>query len=67
MNARLLSLAREWRPIQTAPENVLVETRILDEHGERNVQPMRRDGRLWWTADGSMYVYYTPTHWRERE
>jgi len=22
------------------------------------------DGRLWWTIDGAMYVYYTPTHWR---
>lgn len=23
-----------------------------------------RRGRLWWLADGSMYVYYTPDLWR---
>ena len=23
-------------------------------------------GRLWFFPDGSMYVYYTPTHWRDQ-
>jgi hypothetical protein len=26
--------------------------------------PLKRQGNLWYTPDGSMYVYYTPTHWR---
>jgi hypothetical protein len=46
------------------PEGVTVETKIDDEHGVRNEQPMRRRGRLWFFTDDSMYVYYTPTHWR---
>jgi hypothetical protein len=54
-----------WKPIATAPEDVLVETKIDDEGGVRNVQSLRRSGRLWFFPDGSMHVYYTPTHWRE--
>ncbi len=54
----------EWQPIQSAPERQVVETRIFDDQGERNVQALRRDGRLWWLPNGSMYVYYAPTHWR---
>lgn len=47
------------------PGGLDVETKIYDEHGERNVQVLQRKGRLWFFPDGSMYVYYTPTHWRE--
>jgi hypothetical protein len=54
----------EWQPIQTAPEGVVVRTIISDRDGDRNDQQLRRTGRLWWLADGSMYVYYTPTHWQ---
>ena len=42
-------------------------TKIDDGGGVRNEQPMVRRGNLWWINDGepgSMYVYYTPTHWR---
>ena len=52
-----------WQPIGTAPENVVVRTKIHDQDGERNDQPLKRIGRLWFYPDGSMYVYYTPTHW----
>jgi hypothetical protein len=52
----------QWQPIETAPERIPVETKIHDEHGARNVQVMKRTGRLWWI--GEMYVYYQPTHWR---
>jgi len=45
-------------------EGVAVETKIDDANGERNAQPLTRRGRMWWTPDGAMYVYYTPTHWR---
>lgn len=54
----------EWKPINTAPEAILIDTKIDDEHGERNHAPLIRDGRLWWRRDYSMYVYYEPTHWR---
>lgn len=51
-----------WQSIETALEKIPVQTKIHDEHGERNVQVMTRRGRLWWS--GEMYVYYEPTHWR---
>lgn len=61
----------EWMPIDTAPEGVVVMTKIDDEHGERNVQSLVKRNRIpgvtkpmWWMPDGSMYVYYVPTHWR---
>lgn len=55
---------KEWQPTSTAPDRELVMTRIDDERGIRNEQPLKRHGNLWFFADASMYVYYTPTHWR---
>jgi hypothetical protein len=59
--------------IATAPEGVEVETKIHDAAGARNVQTLvkrtREPGQtrpLFWTPDGSMHVYYAPTHWRPR-
>lgn len=47
------------------PENgIVVETKIDDEFGCRNQTTLKRKGNLWFYPDGSMYVYYTPTHWR---
>ncbi len=46
-------------------DGVEVETKIEDANGVRNEQTLKRRGRLWFFPDGSMYVYYTPTHWRE--
>lgn len=54
----------EWQSIDTAPERTEVETKIDDGNGCRNEQRLRRQGRLWFFPDMSMYVYYTPTHWR---
>lgn len=57
----------EWMPIETAPNNVPVMTKIDDERGSRNAQVMTRRGRLWWIDKAGapeMYVYYSPTHWR---
>ena len=54
----------EWQPVSRAPENVVVETKIDDMHGVRNVQTLKRRGNLWWFPDDSMYCYYTPTDWR---
>lgn len=42
----------------------MVLTKIDDEKGARNEQPLKILGRLWYVADGAMYVYYCPTHWR---
>ena len=55
-----------WEPVDTAPNGVLVNTKIDDEHGCRNIQPLLRQGNLWFTSErpGAMYVYYAPTHWR---
>lgn len=53
-----------WHTIETAPPDEVVNTKIDDEHGERNVQQLKRRGNLWFVPDGSVYVYYTPTHWR---
>ncbi|MCC7375370.1 MAG: hypothetical protein IT581_12015 [Verrucomicrobiales bacterium] len=54
----------EWKPVETAPDGVRVETKIHDEQGVRNVTDLVRKGSLWWFPDMSMYVYYRPTHWR---
>lgn len=45
------------------PEGVIVNTKIDDVNGVRNEQKLKRQGNLWFTPDGKMYVYYTPTHW----
>lgn len=59
----------EWRPADEAPEGVEVMTKIDDQDCERNVQTLVKRTRIpgktrpmWWVPDGSMYVYYTPTH-----
>jgi len=45
------------------PEGVIVNTKIDDVNGVRNEQKLKRQGNLWFTPDGKMYVYYIPTHW----
>lgn len=49
---------------QLPPEGVVVETKIHDASGPRNVTTLKYSSNLWWAPDGSIYVYYTPTHWR---
>ncbi len=66
MKDRLTGNPQDWT--QTAdelpPMGLVVETKIDDGEGVRNVQTLMRDGGLWWFPDRSMYVYYRPTHWR---
>lgn len=45
-------------------EYVIVETKIDDGRGCRNQQYLYRMKNLWFLPNGSMYVYYKPTHWR---
>jgi hypothetical protein len=61
-------VSAEWREtgVTVPPEQELVDTKIHDQKGCRNEQPLQRIGNLWWFADGNMYVYYTPTHWKPR-
>lgn len=59
-------IERSWNK-GDSPEGVALETKIDDEQGVRNEAKLKRKGRLWFTPDGSMYVYYTPTHWRYAE
>ena len=51
-------------PTKAAPEGVVLMTKIHDNKGSRNEQELIRRGNLWWLTGGSMYVYYTPTHWK---
>jgi len=46
------------------PDGKTVMTKIDDGKGPRNEQPLKRRGNLYWFPDGSMYVYYRPTHWK---
>lgn len=46
------------------PQHIIVETKVVDEKGERNNAFLIRKGDLWFTEDEKMYVYYVPTHWR---
>lgn len=57
----------DWISIKTLlPKNgIVVMTKIDDTKGPRNEQTLKRDGNLWFTPDGKMYVYYTPTHWKQ--
>ena len=58
------SNATDWQAIETAPDGQVVLTKIEDANGVRNEQALKRSGRLWFAPDGSMYVYYAPTHWK---
>jgi hypothetical protein len=42
----------------------VVDTKIDDAKGVRNETTLKRLNGLWFFPDGSMYVYYRPTHWR---
>lgn len=60
----------DWQTIDSAPLGVVVDTKIDDADGVRNEQHLiasKRDPScrvMWFFPDRSMYVYYTPTHWR---
>jgi len=57
---------KEWKPINDqVPEGVVFNTIISDENGLRNEAKLKRKSKLWFYPDDSMYVYYTPTHYKE--
>lgn len=49
---------------QLPRDGVEVMTKIDDEKGCRNETSLKRQRNLWFFPDMSMYVYYTPTHWK---
>lgn len=55
---------RHWTPTTCLlpPEGLVVET--MSPQGL--VQDLKRQGRLWFVPDGSMYVYYDIAYWRAR-
>ena len=60
----------DWNRVSDGlpPDGEVVMTKIDDHNGCRNVQPMYlHKQRLWFVSDGSIYVYYRPTHWRPLE
>ncbi len=63
---RTVSRMADWIEVeaQKPPENKVVKTKIDDEKGIRNETELIYSHGLWWFPDWSMYVYYTPTHWR---
>lgn len=60
-------MSSEWVNVndKLPPDDFTVDTIIFDREGDRNHQKLKRRDNLWFFPDGSMYVYYTPTHWRE--
>jgi len=64
-----------WISCQVSLPDVdqVVMTKIDDQKGCCNVQALKRQQRspdtrsLWFVPDGSMYVYYEPTHWQKSE
>lgn len=58
-------IATTWKRCRNElpSDGEVVSTKIHDDSGPRNEQLLKRQGRLWFFPDGSMYVYYTPTHW----
>ncbi len=43
------------------PQNVVVEVLSSDN---KTISRLIWDGRLWWTTDKKMYVYWNPQYWR---
>ncbi len=61
-----MSREHDWVPIRQSlpPDGEVVDTKIDSNGSVRNKGPLKRQGNLWFFPDSSMYVYYTPTHWR---
>lgn len=66
MASNIVTEQTEWVECSQSlpPDGEIVETKIDDGRKCRNECRLKRQGRLWFFEDESMYVYYTPTHWR---
>lgn len=69
---KMTTKTKNWIPCSSVlpPVGLVVMTKIDDTKGPRNEQTLKRmktgpNARsLWFVPDGSMYVYYEPTHWK---
>ena len=57
----------DWRSIDSAPEGVVVWTKIDDPYGVRNLRKLKRQGGTWFVPDGTSCVFYEPNYWRPTE
>jgi hypothetical protein len=59
-------MSEKWNHVkdQMPPVGVELETKIDDAKGCRNIATLKFHSNHWWFPDMSMYVYYSPTHWR---
>ena len=58
----------EWNltMLSKPPEGVEVDTKIHDDNGSRNEFSLIWHGGLWFIPGHDMYVYYMPTHWKQK-
>lgn len=49
------------------PKGIPLDTLVCDENSICNIQPLIHHRGLWFLNNMSMYVYYTPTHWKHIE
>lgn len=54
-------MSLDWRSAADDPPPEGVVVQVQNNDGAL----LKRQGRLWFFPDGSMYVYYTPEYWRE--
>ncbi len=50
----------------TPPQDVVLDTKIDDGQNVRNETTLIFHRGLFFQTDMSTYVYYTPTHWKEK-
>lgn len=64
----MTKIEMKWAHVEQVmpPDDTEVETKVDDVKGVRNIQTLKRHRNLWWFPDMSMYVYYSPTHWRTK-
>lgn len=56
---------QDWQSIETAPEHVVVRTRVRGRDRIRLERRLKRIGVLWFTDDvRPEMVHHTPTEWR---
>ncbi len=55
---------RDWTKTADQPPEPGVVVEAMDSGG--HVQDLVFDRNLWWFPDKSMYVYFTPTFWKEK-
>jgi hypothetical protein len=59
---------RNWKPIDSAPEDREVELQVADKFGSYTLMfPCRLANGAWINANSQGRLEVEPTHWRERK